>query len=587
MTTASTTSKTAVLDRLYGYPDDVIAGRIITSHKVRLACERFKRELDRSKHDPDYPWAFDETLAARPSEFMERYLRPTKGNYDSMTLMPWQCFCEGNMFGWVDKETRLRRFREALILGGRGIGKTTLIAGNATYGASKDGVRGADVFLLANAKDQAKIGFEECFKQIKASPALRSRFRLTREGIFYDATNSTIKARASDSSTLDGLNPYLAIFDEIHEYKVWKLIDVVRRGMIKRTQPLTIYITTMGTVLDGVLTQLYALFSDALEEGILPASVADRLFAYICEMDPGDDLDDSDLWIKANPSMDVLQNREELEREWERAKLVPQNKADFITKQLCVTVDSSEAAYLPVEILDRNRDTIDMEQLLGRMCYGGYDLSSREDFTAAVLLFPLDDGRWFVLHHSWTTRRKAELDNEKIDYNHFAMLGLLTICDGDYVPQDEVFKWFKAMAGANGIYEVLAIGYDPANAVWCNRALEAEGFATEVVRQGPLTLNDPMKSFREAMMDGRIVTNNDPLLRWYMHNVRLRNNYLDKEKENWMPTKTNRYRKIDGFAALIDAWCVAQHNMPTYTINPDDIGDIEVYDLTELQKRQR
>ena len=587
MTTASTTSKTAVLDRLYGYPDDVIAGRIITSHKVRLACERFKRELDRSKHDPDYPWAFDETLAARPSEFMERYLRPTKGNYDSMTLMPWQCFCEGNMFGWVDKETRLRRFREALILGGRGIGKTTLIAGNATYGASKDGERGADVFLLANAKDQAKIGFEECFKQIKASPALRSRFRLTREGIFYDATNSTIKARASDSSTLDGLNPYLAIFDEIHEYKVWKLIDVVRRGMIKRTQPLTIYITTMGTVLDGVLTQLYALFSDALEEGILPASVADRLFAYICEMDPGDDLDDSDLWIKANPSMDVLQNRDELEREWERAKLVPQNKADFITKQLCVTVDSSEAAYLPVEILDRNRDTIDMEQLLGRMCYGGYDVSSREDFTAAVLLFPLDDGRWFVLHHSWTTRRKAELDNEKIDYNHFAMLGLLTICDGDYVPQDEVFKWFKAMAGANGIYEVLAIGYDPANAVWCNRALEAEGFATEVVRQGPLTLNDPMKSFREAMMDGRIVTNNDPLLRWYMHNVRLRNNYLDKEKENWMPTKTNRYRKIDGFAALIDAWCVAQHNMPTYTINPDDIGDIEVYDLTELQKRQR
>ena len=587
MTTASTTSKTAILDRLYGYPDDVIAGRIITSHKVRLACERFKRELDRSKHDPDYPWAFDETLAARPSEFMERYLRPTKGNYDSMTLMPWQCFCEGNMFGWVDKETRLRRFREALILGGRGIGKTTLIAGNATYGASKDGERGADVFLLANAKDQAKIGFEECFKQIKASPALRSRFRLTREGIFYDPTNSTIKARASDSSTLDGLNPYLAIFDEIHEYKVWKLIDVVRRGMIKRTQPLTIYITTMGTVLDGVLTQLYALFSDALEEGILPASVADRLFAYICEMDPGDDLDDSSLWIKANPSMDVLQNRDELEREWERAKLVPQNKADFITKQLCVTVDSSEAAYLPMEILDRNRDTIDMEQLLGRMCYGGYDLSSREDFTAAVLLFPLDDGRWFVLHHSWTTRRKAELDNEKIDYNHFAMLGLLTICDGDYVPQDEVFKWFKAMAGANGIYEVLAIGYDPANAVWCNRALEAEGFATEVVRQGPLTLNDPMKSFREAMMDGRIVTNNDPLLRWYMHNVRLRNNYLDKEKENWMPTKTNRYRKIDGFAALIDAWCVAQHNMPTYTINPDDIGDIEVYDLTELQKRQR
>lgn len=582
MTTGSTTSS-SVLDRLYGYPEDVLDGRILTSHKVRLACERFKRELDRSKHDPDYPWMFDEQKAARPSVFMERFLRPTKGNYDRMTLMPWQVFCEGNIYGWVEKDSRLRRFREALILGGRGIGKTTFTAGNATYGASKDGEHGADIFLLANTKDQAKIGYEECFKQIQASPTLRSHFRLTREGIFFDATASTIKARASDSSTLDGLNAYIAIFDEVHGYRTWKLIDVVRRGMIKRRQPLALYITSMGTVLDGVLTELYALFSDALEEGILPPEVADRLFTFIAELDAGDDIEDSSLWIKANPSMGVLQDRTEMEREWERVKRVPQNKADFICKQLCVTVDSSEAAYLPAEILNRNRDRIDLEQLRGRACYGGYDLSSREDFTAAVLLFPLDDGRWFVLHHSWTTRRKVELDNEKIDYNHFALSGLLTICDGDYVPQDEVYQWFRRMGGSEGVYEILSIGYDPANAVWCNRALEAEGFATEIVRQGPLTLNDPMKSFREAMMDGKIVTNDDPMLRWYMHNVRLRDNYLDKEKENWMPTKRNRYRKIDGFAALIDAWCVAQHNMPTVPVDEDAVGDIEVYDLRTLR----
>ena len=579
---------TSVLDRLYGYPEDVLAGRIITSHKVRLACERFRRELDRSKHDPDYPWVFDEQKAARPSEFMERFLRPTKGNYPGMILMPWQCFVEGNMYGWVDKKTGLRRFRESLIVEGRGNGKTTLIAGNVTYMACKDGERGADIYLLANAKEQAKICYEEAYKQIKASPTLRGRFRLTREGIFYEAANATIKARASDSSNLDGLNPHLAVFDEIHELTTdgFKLIDVIRQGMLKRDQPLTIYITTMGNVLDGVLTSLYAIFSDALEEGILPPEVADRMFAFICELDPGDDIEDSSLWIKANPALGVLLDLKEMENEWQRVRLIPQERANFITKHLCVTVDSSEAAYLPAEILNRNRDKIDMAQLLGRPCYGGYDLSSREDFTAAALLFPLDDGRWFVLHHSWTTKRKVELDNEKIDYHHFAMLGLLTICDGDYVPQDEVYKWFRQMGGADGDYEILSIGYDPANAVWCNRALEAEGFATEIVRQGPLTLNDPMKSFREAMMDGRIVTNDDPMLRWYMHNVRLRNNYLDKEKENWMPTKHNRYRKIDGFMALIDAWCVGQHNIPTYQITDDDVGDIEVYALAELQKRR-
>lgn len=586
MTGSMTSDKDSVLRRLYGYCDDVLEGRILTSHKVRLACERFRRELERSKSDPAYPWVFDEDLAVRPCLFMEKFLRPSKGDYAHMTLMPWQCFVEGNMFGWVDRATGLRRFREALILEGRGNGKTTLVAGNATYGACKDRERGADVYLLANAKDQAKICYEECLKQIRSSPALAARFRALRDGIYYDAAAATIRARASDSSKLDGLNPHLAVFDEIHEYTGFKLINVIRRGMLKRQQPLAIYITTMGTVLDGALSQLYGLFSDALEEGILPTDVSDRLFAYIAEMDPEDDLEDPELWCKANPSLGVLISREEMEKEWRRAKLIPQDRADFITKQLCVTVDSSEAAYLPAEILARNRGEIDVAMLAGRSCYGGYDLSSREDFTAACLLFPLDDGRWFALHHSWTTRRKVELDQEKIDYAHWAMLGLLTICEGDYVPQDMVYQWFRQMGGDGGQYEILTIGYDPANAVWCNRALEAEGFATEIVRQGPLTLNDPMKSFREAMLDGRIVTNNDPMLRWYMHNVRLRQHYADREKENWMPTKTNRYRKIDGFAALIDAWCVAQHNAPAVALSDDDVGDIAVYDLSRLQRRR-
>lgn len=535
--------------------EDVLGGRITVCAKVRRSCERFQRDLKRSREDPRYPWRFDEELAARPVQFMERFLKPTKGDYDELRLLPWQCFVEGNLYGWVDRETGLRRFREALIIMGRGNGKSTMVAGNATYGACKDGERGADIYLLANSKEQAGNVFEECRKQIASSPTLSSRFRPLRDGVYYDAMQATIKSRSSDSHKLDGLNPHLAIFDEIHEYKEFKLINVIRRGMKKRRQPLTIYITTMGTVLDGALTQLYHLFSDALEDGVLQAEVADRMFTFICELDPEDDIDDESNWIKANPSLGTLLHIEDLREDWQRSKLTPAEKADFITKQLDVAVDSSEAAYLPMEIINRNRDIIRLEDVAGRAFYGGYDLSSREDFTAACLLTRLDDRRWFVLHHSWTTKRKAELDNEKIDYYSYAMQGILDICDGEYIRQETVLQWFRKMAET---YEITCIGYDPANAQWLNQALEADGFATKVVRQGPITLNDPMKSFREAMIDGMIVTNDDPLLRWYMHNVKLRNNYADREKENWMPTKTNRYRKIDGFMALIDAWCVAQ-----------------------------
>lgn len=570
--TSSATSR--ILDKVYGYPEGVLSGEICACEKVRLACARFKRDLDRAAHDPEYPWIFDEAKAVRPSAFMERFLRPTKGARDFMELLPWECFVEGNLYGWVDRNTGLRRFREGLVLVARGNGKSTLMSGNATYGACKDGERGADIYLLANSKEQASIVFEECKKQIRASPVLAPRFRPLRDGIYYDAANATIKHRASDSRRLDGLNPHIAIFDEIHEYLDFKLINVIRRGMNKRDQPLALYITTMGTVLDGALTQLYGLFSDALEEGILAPSVADRLFAFICELDPTDDIEDFTVWGKANPSLGALLSLDTLRADWERCKQTPQERGDFITKQLNVTVDSSDAAYLPIEIIDRNRATIDVETLRGRPCYGGYDLSAREDFTAAVLVFPLDDGRYFILHHSWTTKRKVELNNEKIDCYNFAMLGLLTIVDGEYVTQDAVFAWFKEMAK---LYEIMCIGYDPANAIWLTRALEAEGFDCQIVRQGPVTLNDPMKDFREAMLDGRIVTNNDPMLRWYMHNVRLRNDYKDREKENWMPTKRNRYRKIDGFMATIDAWTVAMQKDPVD--DADNEARITVYNL--------
>ena len=491
-----------------------------------------------------------------------------------MEMMPWQCFVEGNIYGWVDKKTGLRRYREALIEVARGNGKSTLMAGNATFGACKDHERGADIYLLANSKEQAGIVFDECKKQIDASPALGPRFRTLRDGVYYDKENATIRHRASDSSKLDGLNPHIAIFDEIHNFKTFKLINVIKRGQLKRKQPLSIYITTAGTVLDGVLTYFYKLFSDALDEDILPESVSDRLFTFICELDAEDDIEDTSCWIKANPSLGVLLNLDDLIADWQRCKQIPAEKADFITKQLNITVDSSDAEYLPIEVIDLNRDKIAMENLLGRACYGGYDLSSREDFTAAVLLFPLDDGRFFILHHSWTTKRKVELDQEKIDYYNLAMLGYLTICDGDYVPQDEVYKWFKEQSK---LYEIVITGYDPANAIWLTRALSADGFNCEIVRQGPLTLNDSMKDFREKMLDGRIVTNCDPMLRWYMHNVRLRKQPKDKEKENWMPTKNNRYQKIDGFMATIDAWTVAVQQEPVITESAD-IG-VSIYGL--------
>lgn len=560
-------------ERCDQYARDVLSGAIVACEKAKRACQRYINDLEKSKRD-DYRWEFNPEKAQRPALFMEKFLKPTKGDYDSLTLLPWQCFVECQLYGWVNKRTGYRRFREGLILVGTGNGKSTMVAGNATYAACKDGERGADVYLLANSKDQAGIVFNECMKQIDASPALASRFRTTRDGVYYDRENATIRSRASDSRKLDGLNPHLAIFDEIHEYRDFKLINIFNRKKVKRKQPLTLYITTMGNVIDGPLMYYYTLFSDALVDGKLPEEIADLLFAFICELDGEDDVEDSSTWIKANPSLGVLLQLSDLKQTWAKNRLIPAERADFICKQLNIMVNADDMAFVQPEIIRRNTKTLDEESLLGRRCYGGFDLSTREDFTAAALEFPLDDGSVFVMQHSWVPRRKVELDNEKIDYYGLAMRGSLTIVEGEYIQQSDVYDWFKEMAKK---YEIVSIGYDPANATQLVQLLTAYGFDMKVVRQGPITLNDPMKSIKELLMDGKVIHNNDGLFNWYVDNVRISADRRHLDKENWMPMKRNRFRKIDGFMAWLDAHCI-QMDLNPAGCNPDAI-DLNVYDL--------
>src|SRR5690606_13333416 len=106
-----------------------------------------------------FPWVFDEEKGHRPIRFMEQFCRPSQGNYRQLVLQPWQHFIVGSLYGWVHKDTGLRRFREGLIFVGRKNGKTTLVSGLSLYGASKDGENGARVYQLANSMRQARLQF--------------------------------------------------------------------------------------------------------------------------------------------------------------------------------------------------------------------------------------------------------------------------------------------------------------------------------------------------------------------------------------------------------------------------------------------
>lgn len=550
------------------YAEQVVKGKIVASKNNISSAQRHLNDLKRQGTD-DFPWIFVEDKGHHPVRFIEKFCKPSKGDYDKLVAQPWQHFVIGSLYGWVHKDTGIRRFREGLIFIGRKNGKSTLISGLSLYSFSKDGENGADVFLLANTKQQASIIFDEAKAMVKKSPKLRRQFRPTRDYIAYDKTISKIEARASDSEKLDGLNTHLGVFDEIHEFKDYKLINVIKKSRGSRKQPLILYITTAGYQLDGPLVKYY---DDGVQ--VLDGAIVDeRTFYYFAELDNEKEFEKPEAWIKANPNMGVSLDLDVLMDDWDKDKRTPEERSDFITKQFNIFANGSKVPFIDFKTLEKNDEHMEIKALEGAEGVAGYDLSDSEDFTSACIEFPLDTGEVFVLSHSWIPLKKVKEGNEKIPYREWEKDGHLTIVDEEYINKDIVEEWIEKQAE---IYNIPLITYDPAKAFRLNKSLEEKGFETEKVRQGFVTLGPALDDLKEMFLDGKVIFNENPLLRWYINNVEL----VKDRNNNRLPTKAGRYRKIDGFAALLNAHTKVMEKL----VVPIGDGDIGVVSMADLMK---
>jgi phage terminase large subunit-like protein len=523
------------------YANKVICGDIVASKKVILAAKRHLRDLERQGTE-DFPFIFDEAKAHRPIQFIEKFCKPSKGDFNKIVVQPWQHFALGSLYGWVHKDTGFRRFREGIIFVARKNGKTTKISGLANFAVSKDFENGSRVYVLANTKQQAGELFDESRAMVQSSKSLQRILKENQKGIFHDKTKSRIESRASDSKKLDGLNTHLGIFDEVHEFNNYKLINVIKRSWSARKQPMLIYITTAGYELNGPLVDYYEMSDDVLNEVL----DQDRKFYFMAELDDEKEIENPAMWIKANPNIGVTLDLPQLIEDFNTDRHIPEEYGDWVTKQFNLFADNDDLSYLSYEVLKRNNQRVEDKELIGRECIGGFDLSETEDFTSACLEFSLDDRNVAVISHSWIPRKKVEADNEKLPYEQYVKSGFLTICEGDYVNYEDVYQWFVDMSKK---YKFNKITYDRANAFKLVQSLEEHGFEMIEVRQGHLTLSPPMKDLKEIFIDGKFIYNENPLLKWYLNNVKL----VKDRNGNHMPTKQDRYRKIDGFAAVLNA----------------------------------
>ncbi|KYD26530.1 hypothetical protein B4109_3149 [Geobacillus stearothermophilus] len=549
---------------LIDYCHDVLNGEVVACQKHKWACERFLRDIEREGTD-EFPYIFDEEKALRFLKWMTLF-KHTKGKLAGKHIEPHpiQIFVFGNIYGWVHKDTGLRRFKKGYWQVARKNAKSQSLACVGSYEAFAFGENMSEVYIGATKTEQSRIVWNEIKAQIQGCDFLKGKYKIAYGKIEHLKSGSFIAALSKDAGkTGDGLNVQCGIIDEYHAHPTSEIYDVLVSGTGARPQPLMMIITTAGFDLSHPCYSVEYQYVSKLLDPNNPIE-NDEYFVMINELDKDDDIKDEKNWEKANP---ILCSYEEgvnfLRGELKAALDVPEKMRNFLTKNMNIWVDMKDNGYMDMSKWADCGQDFDLTTLEGMECTVGVDLSAKIDLTSVGFEFK-KDGKYIVLSHSFmpedTLDRKRKTD--KVPYDLWVQQGWITTTPGAVVDYNFIKSYIKNFEQQYNV-KVREICADPWNATQFMQDMEAEGYTVIEIRQGIQTLGGATKDFREQVYQGNVIHNNNPVLTWALSNAVTRQD----ANENIMLDKSKSTERIDPIAAVINAHVRAMLKTETIDIN--------------------
>lgn len=549
------------------YYERIKSGAEVVSRKIARVYRKLAEDLGGSVGADGTVYHYSHSRANHILEFAENYCRHSKGKLGGqlVVLELWEKAMLAAMFGFIDDEGR-RRYREIILIVAKKNGKSLIGSIVGLYLQVGDGEPGAEVYAVATKKDQAKIIWGEAKRMVNKSPELRRIIKPLVGEMDCAANESVFKPLASDTDTLDGLNVHGALMDEVHQWRDGvALYDIIADGTTAREQPMVLITSTAGVVREDIYDNKYEyaekviLGYDDPDAGI----VDDHFLPFIYELDSREEWDKEECWKKANPGLGTIKNIRQLRDKVTRAKQEPSLQRNLLCKEFNIR-ETAGGSWLSFD--DLNNETLfDVRELKPRYGVGGADLSSTDDLTAACVIFMLPGfPEIYVIPMFWIPENSVErhIRTDKIRYDIWIEKGWVRTCPGNKINPDVVWEWFVEIQEEYDIY-LNIVGYDSWSAeMWANKMKQTFGEKTmHPVIQGKKTLSNPMKMLAKDFEAHRIIYNNNGLLKWCIANTS-----VDEDKNgNIQPIKNRRpTQRIDGLAALLDAYTVLQDNLDDY-----------------------
>lgn len=517
------------------YAEDVLSGKIVTGHYIKLAAERFFRLM----YDERYE--FREDKVEQVCEFISIIHHYTgKHAGKPFVLEAWQEWIVASMYGFYLRGTNERLVQSAYIEMARKQGKSAFASALCLYHLIADGEMNAEVYMAANSKDQAKVSFNMASNFSKMLDPGKEFLDPYRDTIKYERTLSFLKVLAADSSKLDGPNASMYLIDEYHAAKNSGVKDVLQSSQGMRENPMAVIITTAGFDRLGVCYQ----YREMCTEVVSGLKEDDTLFIAIYCLDKEDDWKDEAVWVKSNPNLGVTVQTKYLKTQVRKAINTPSDEVGIKTKNLNIWCDAEKTWIKDDYILSASAN-VNLEEYSGLDCFIGVDLSSTSDLTSFSVMIPTTEKMvwktfYFLPEAALTEKRFKEL------YGEWARQGALCITPGNVVDYDFILN---KIIEIGQILNIVTIGYDSWNATQFVINCTEKGLPMEPYSQSIGNFNKPTKELERLLLSGVAVIDNNIITRHCFRNV-----VMARDKNgNTKPSKQYEEKKIDGVIAMIEA----------------------------------
>ena len=543
-----------VTDRVTEYARKVVSGEVFCGELHRLACQRHLKDLEK-QNTKEFPYFWSIEESEKVLEYAEDLTILEGFKKQPVKLLDFQIFDIGCRFGWKNEKNK-RRFRRSYKSMARQNGKTFENGILGTYIANFSGYNYGKLFCVATKKRQARIAWEEMARFINADEDLSEIFTVKdyKSLIIAQYTNSTIEALSKESGLDDGFRSLYNSLDEIHQMQSNQIYKALYNGTRALPETLTSMISTRGDKLNSFGYEI-----DTYAVNILKGlATAEDFFVDIYCLDTKDNIFDSKNLIKANPYLATTEEgMKNLLTDMQTAKDMGGSELrDFMIKSLNLWVRNTEDNFVDPEAWKKCETDKTLEDMRGKECYAGLDLSSGGDLTTLHLKFPLEDGKSYEYSHSFMPRGRQEehIVTDIAPYDLWEAKELITVTGGKTEYKNDYKFIIKHLRDLIEEYDIIlkGIGYDNHNADVFLSDLEEFGVPLLEVRQTARFLNDATEDMQLNIKSGFIEYNKEnELLTYSIANAKITKNSMDEKKVD--KEKNSRTRRIDPVDAMIDA----------------------------------